>query len=187
MRVKKLSLVAGATVILMVSLAFVLMPIVSAAQSTVVVSMPKGAGAGVSGAPGYAPDTVTVVIGVNNTVMWQNNDTAPHTVTPSVAPAAGSWPTAGSGNMKAGDTYSYTFTVPGNYTYICTYHSWMVGYVVVKAAATTTTTTTTTTTATTPEFPTFALGAILFVIIAALVLLAPRLRTFSQPKSGPIP
>src|ERR1700730_17982605 len=182
MRVKKLSLVAGATVILMVSLAFVLMPIVSAAQSTVVVSMPKGAGAGVSGAPGYAPDTVTVVIGVNNTVMWQNNDTAPHTVTPSVAPAAGSWPTAGSGNMKAGDTYSYTFTVPGNYTYICTYHSWMVGYVVVKAAATTTTTT-----ATTPEVPPFALGAILFVIMAALVLLAPRLRTFSQPKSGPIP
>jgi plastocyanin len=183
MRVRKLSLVAGATVILMVSLAFVLMPIVSAAQSTVVVSIPKGAGAGASGAPGYAPDKVTVVIGVNNTVMWQNNDTAPHTVTPSVTPSSGSWPTAGSGNMKAGDTYSYTFTVPGNYTYICTYHSWMIGYVVVKAA----TTSTTTTTATTPEFPTFALGAILFVIMAALVLLAPRLRTSSQPKSGPIP
>jgi len=75
-------------------------------------------------ATGYDPDNVTVVIGVNNTVIWTNNDNEPHTVTAT----DGSFD---SGNMSPGATFTYTFTKPGIYTYICTYHPWMHGYVTV--------------------------------------------------------
>jgi len=75
-------------------------------------------------ATGYEPDNITVVIGVNNTVIWTNNDNEPHTVTAS----DGSFD---SGNMNPGATFTYTFTKPGSYTYICTYHTWMRGYVTV--------------------------------------------------------
>ena len=84
-------------------------------------------------APAKKPD-LTVVIGVNNTVIWTNEDIAPHTVTaPSSAPAH-----LDSGNIaQAGsspDVYQYTFTVAGTYPYVCSYHSWMHGIVIVKSA-----------------------------------------------------
>jgi plastocyanin len=95
--------------------------------SGVKVSMPAGA-SNPANPPGYAPDNITVVIGVNNTVTWSNDDTkAPHTVHASSVPA-GALPLS-SGNMKSGDTYTYTFTVPGTYQYSCDYHSWMTGTV----------------------------------------------------------
>jgi len=75
-------------------------------------------------ATGYNPDNITVVIGVNDTVIWTNNDNEPHTVTA----LDGSF---NSGNMNPGDTYTYTFTKPGTYPYTCTYHAWMHGYVTV--------------------------------------------------------
>src|SRR5690242_16146182 len=37
--------------------------------------------------PGYRPDTITVVIGINSTVTWTNDDSAAHTVTSTSAPA----------------------------------------------------------------------------------------------------
>jgi plastocyanin len=92
------------------------------------VSMPKGA-ANPAGAPGYSPDKLTVVIGVNNTVTWSNDDTAPHTVTSTSVPSGAQ--SFNSGNMNAGATYTYMFTVPGTYQYGCQYHSWMVGNVTV--------------------------------------------------------
>ncbi len=73
---------------------------------------------------GYSPSTITVVIGVNNTVRWVNNDTAPHTVTATDH-------SFDSGNLNPGDTWTYTFTKPGTYTYVCTYHPWMKGTVIV--------------------------------------------------------
>jgi nitrite reductase (NO-forming) len=88
------------------------------------VSIPSGAGMDTS-SPGYSPDTITVVIGVNNTVVWVNNDNMPHTVTATNK-------LFDSGNMNPGDTFSYTFTSPGVYTYGCSYHSWMKGTVIVK-------------------------------------------------------
>jgi len=81
--------------------------------------------------PGYTPDSVTLVIGVNNTVTWTNNDSIHHTVTSTSAPSGGSF---NSGNMNGGGaTYTHTFTVPGMYQYDCEYHSWMTGTIVVKA------------------------------------------------------
>jgi plastocyanin len=85
----------------------------------------NGAGSNTS-SPGYSPATITVVIGVNNTVVWTNDDSIPHTVTAD----DGSF---SSGNMNPGNNFSFTFTSPGTYTYHCSYHSWMKGTIVVKA------------------------------------------------------
>ena len=93
---------------------------------SVKVSLPSGANTQ-GGAPGYAPDVITLVIGVNNSVTWTNDDSAPHTVTSSSVPTGAS--SFDSANMAAGATYTYIFTVPGTYQYHCNYHSWMVGTV----------------------------------------------------------
>ena len=74
----------------------------------------------------YSPPTITVVIGVNNTVTWVNNDQAPHTVTDKGV--------FDSGNMNTGQTWTHTFTTPGTYEYQCSYHPWMKGTVIVKSS-----------------------------------------------------
>ena len=74
----------------------------------------------------YSPPSITVVMGVNNTVTWTNNDNAPHTVTAT----DGSFD---SGNLNAGQSWTHTFTKPGTYTYRCTYHPWMTGTVIVES------------------------------------------------------
>jgi plastocyanin len=102
----------------------------SGPSSVVPISIPNGAG-NPSNPPGYAPDVVTVVIGVNNTVVWSNDDTAAHTVTSDNN--TGGAPVFDSGNMNGGQAYNYTFTTPGTYPYHCSYHSWMSGTIVVKA------------------------------------------------------
>lgn len=84
------------------------------------------AGASTPGNLGYDPDTVTVVVGVNNTVVWTNNDQAPHTVTAKDL-------SFNSGNMNPGDVFQFTFTKPGTYEYGCNYHAWMAGTVIVKS------------------------------------------------------
>ncbi len=74
----------------------------------------------------YSPSTITVVIGVNNTVTWMNNDAVPHTVTSDTG-------LFDSGPINQGGIYSYTFTTPGTYDYHCSYHPWMHGTVIVKS------------------------------------------------------
>lgn len=96
------------------------------APSSVAVSLVQGAGTNTS-SRGFKPDTITVVLGVNNTVVWTNNDGSPHTVTAQ----DGSFDSA---NMAPGAVYTYTFTRAGTYSYHCTYHPWMIGTVIVKAA-----------------------------------------------------
>ena len=90
------------------------------------VDMLQGSGANASIAQSFSPTPVTVVIGVNNTVTWVNNDSAPHTVTANDA-------SFGSGNIAPTGTYTFTFTKAGTYAYHCLYHPWMVGTVIVKA------------------------------------------------------
>ena len=94
--------------------------------ASVKVSIASGAGTDTTN-KGFTPNTITVVLGVNSTVVWTNNDSSPHTVTSDGG-------TFNSGNMAPGQTYSYTFTAPGTYAYHCTYHPWMTGTVIVKAA-----------------------------------------------------
>lgn len=116
-----------------------------ASSNDVFVAMPPGAGNNVSTPAtmgtllgyGYQPDVLRVVIGVNNTVTWINEDkettlgfqiSVPHTVT---SPDG----MLNSGIMNAGDRFTYIFTSPGTYYYHCVYHPWMKGEVVVVAAA----------------------------------------------------
>lgn len=90
-------------------------------STTIPVSIDPGSGTNVN-LPGYTSTDITVVIGVNNTVKWTNNDNMPHTVTA----RDGSFD---SGNMNPGATYVYTFTRAGMYEYTCSYHGWMHGTV----------------------------------------------------------
>ncbi len=102
------------------------------------VTIPSGAGSpppnysGGKTTYGYLPDVITVVIGKNNTVLWINNDVAPHTVT---SDTAGIFDSGMTGPLTSqGGTYQFTFTSPGTYTYHCSFHAWMQGTVIVKAS-----------------------------------------------------
>lgn len=98
----------------------------AAGGSTVTVSMVPGSGSNTSIGKAYSPDPLTVVVGVNSTVQWVNNDNAPHTVTANDA-------SFDSGNVAQGQSFTFTFTKPGTYQYHCVYHPWMTGTVIVKA------------------------------------------------------
>ncbi|MDG7011368.1 MAG: cupredoxin domain-containing protein [Nitrososphaerota archaeon] len=90
---------------------------------------------------GYSPLTVTLVIGVNNTVVFTNQDVAFHTATSaSTDPAQfdstcldGTGATCPPGQGQGVSTYQFTFTVPGTYLYHCDYHPWMQGKIIVLA------------------------------------------------------
>ncbi len=80
-------------------------------------------GAGVqTNSQSYTPGTFTVKTGT--TVTWVNRDATAHTVT-----ATGG--VFNSGNMDSGSVYKFTFTQAGTYQYVCNYHSWMKGTIVV--------------------------------------------------------
>lgn len=68
------------------------------------------------------PGNITVLIGVNNTVMWMNLDTLTHTLSGTVLNI---------GSLAPGATYSYTFTTPGIYTYSSPTYPWLDGMVTV--------------------------------------------------------
>ena len=71
----------------------------------------------------FTPITLTVISGT--TILWTNKDVISHTVTSD----AGLFD---SGTLKSGDTFSYTFSAAGPYTYHCSIHSTMVGSVIVS-------------------------------------------------------
>jgi plastocyanin len=73
----------------------------------------------------YDPDPVTVEEG--GKVIWQNEDSAPHTATAE----DGSFDT---GTLEEGKLKSETFKEPGTYPYICSIHPDMQGTVEVVAA-----------------------------------------------------
>ncbi len=85
------------------------------------VSIP--AGARTMGSAAYAPDPLTVTAGTM--VTWTNNDSIAHTATSDNG-------VFDSGTIAAGGKYSYTFNTKGTFSYHCTFHSGMVGQVVVQ-------------------------------------------------------
>jgi len=74
----------------------------------------------------FGPATLTIAVG--DTVTWTNTDDSPHTVT-----AEGG--AFDSGNLDEGLSFSFTFTEPGTYTYVCNYHDEMRATIVVEAAS----------------------------------------------------
>ena len=70
----------------------------------------------------------TLVVAPGTTVTWTNADDSPHTV----REKDGKFKSAA---LDTDDTFSQTFTAPGEYEYFCSIHPRMVGKVVVKAGA----------------------------------------------------
>jgi plastocyanin len=80
---------------------------------------------------GYAFQPASLTVDVGDTVAWTNSDQAPHDVTTTSAPVA-----IHGSTMANGQSWRYTFTVPGTYSYICSIHPDMKATVVVRPAAT---------------------------------------------------
>lgn len=72
----------------------------------------------------FGPATLAVKMGT--TVTWTNQDADPHTVT-----SQGSGGPLKSAALTTGQSYSYTFTTPGTYAYLCTIHPFMTAKVTV--------------------------------------------------------
>jgi len=77
----------------------------------------------------FSPRSMTVTAG--DTVVWTNDDTAPHDVKTTSGPV-----TVHSPMLSKGGTWSHTFTTPGTYAYVCTVHPDMTAQLIVKPAAT---------------------------------------------------
>jgi len=88
------------------------------------VYIPYGGGENDDGATNFLPQVITVVIGMNNTVTWINQDLIAHNVISNTGAFA-------SGDLSSGQTYTFTFTQAGTYPYYCSYHP-MSGVVIVK-------------------------------------------------------
>jgi plastocyanin len=94
----------------------------------------------------YSPASLTVAVG--DTVTWTNHDSAPHTVTVTDGPVK-----FDSGTLEQGESYSYTFTEAGTYSYYCAVHPNMVASVTVSGGATPTASPTVAPTATSSPAP----------------------------------
>ena len=70
----------------------------------------------------FQPAVITIKAG--DTVVWQQDDQAPHSVVISNG--------AASSLLEAGQTFSHTFTTPGNFAYHCGPHPFMTGTVKVE-------------------------------------------------------
>ena len=75
------------------------------------------------------PKTVHVILGINNTVTWINNDDTTHSVTPD---HRNEFFSGSQGVMKPGDRFTYTFTKEGVYDYHGQPGSWLTGTVIVR-------------------------------------------------------
>ena len=70
----------------------------------------------------------TLVVAPGTTVTWTNADDSPHTV----REKDGKFKSAA---LDTDDSFSQTFTAPGEYQYFCSIHPYMTAKVVVKAGA----------------------------------------------------
>src|SRR5262245_55318590 len=69
-----------------------------------------------------------LTINVGDTVMWENDGPSPHTATSTNG-------AFDSGNINAGEDFSFTFTTAGTFNYACKYHDIMQGTITVGEAA----------------------------------------------------
>jgi len=71
----------------------------------------------------FSPDTITISVG--DTITWTNQDGASHTAT-------GDNSEFDSGTLGNGQSFSFTFTAAGTYTYHCAFHSGMTATIIVQ-------------------------------------------------------
>jgi len=70
-------------------------------------------------------DPTRIQVPVGTTVNWENQGGTIHTVTAQNR-------AFDSGDMSAGQTYSFTFDTAGSYIYLCSPHPWMIGQIIVQ-------------------------------------------------------
>ena len=75
----------------------------------------------------FAPQALAVTSG--DSVTWTNQDEAPHTVTTTSGPRSISSPM-----LSKGQSFTYTFVVPGTYSYYCAVHPDMRAQIIVNPA-----------------------------------------------------
>ena len=88
----------------------------------------------------YDPPQIFITVG--DKITWYNDDRESHTVTSGDGPGRFGWmdnkefgtPDGifDSGNFPPGESWSYEFKEPGNYSYFCIIHPWMEGIVIVE-------------------------------------------------------
>ena len=78
----------------------------------------------------FIPSMVTLDVG--SEVIWENSDTAAHTIT-SGTPMEGPDGIFDSSLVMAGSSFSHVFEEEGSYDYFCMVHPWMQGMVMVSA------------------------------------------------------
>ena len=116
-------------VVIVAGLAYFFLYNVGPTIQSVTIVMPNGVGSNQN--LNFQPSTITVVIGVNNTVVWTNQDTISHTVLNTTAPIGFG---SGTSLIANGQSFRFTFTTPGTYNYFCNIHpTYMKGTVIVKA------------------------------------------------------
>jgi plastocyanin len=75
----------------------------------------------------FAPATIKVAKG--GSITWTNHDSAPHTATAKDDAARASFNTD---TLKKGEGKSVTFDETGSYEYLCLFHPFMTGTVIVE-------------------------------------------------------
>lgn len=75
----------------------------------------------------FAPQVITVTVG--DSITWTNQDEAPHTVTTTSGPQSISSPM-----LSKGQSFTFTFSAPGTYSYYCAVHPDMRAEVVANPA-----------------------------------------------------
>jgi plastocyanin len=74
----------------------------------------------------FSPAVATVRVG--STITWTNQDGEPHTVTSKDGSGLLRSP-----SLNTGESFTFTFTKPGRFEYLCTIHPFMTATVVVTA------------------------------------------------------
>jgi len=77
---------------------------------------------------GFTPSLIKLVIGVNNTVIWKNEDSDWHTAHSNI-------PEFDSKMIPPGASFTHTFQRSGSFPYHCDPHPWMTGLVIVSGSA----------------------------------------------------
>ncbi len=78
--------------------------------------------------PNFSPKKIEVVLGINNKVIWHNQDMIGHTVsTQNEIKDSYSGKFGSNGIIPPGETYEFLFTEPVEFEYYCTPHPWMRG------------------------------------------------------------
>jgi len=92
------------------------------AATPVVVIIPPGSSLNIR--LGFTPSLIRLVIGVNNTVIWKNEDSDWHTAHSNI-------PEFDSKMILPGASFTHTFQRAGSFPYHCDPHPWMTGLVIV--------------------------------------------------------